>query len=98
MPPASSRIPSATPRRAWRWAIGAGCLVGAGVGALMMWIAWHHNAQGEFHEAGIIHWAAWLAVGWSSALVVAIPVAAIIYVVWRASTAMPPAEGPPRAG
>ena len=98
MASASTRVPGSPPHHAWRFAIVAGSIVGLSVGAVMMWIAWNHNSQGEFHEAGTIHWAPWLAVGWTWALVVAIPVAGIVYALRRAGTAIAPAEGPPRAG
>jgi hypothetical protein len=56
------------------------------VAALMMYIAWQHNSQGELYEAGEIHWAAWLAVGWSWALALWVPLAALAAAVWGATT------------
>ena len=34
--------------------------------ASMMYVAWEHNPQGEFHEtdgSGTIHWLSWLPIG-----------------------------------
>lgn len=39
---------------------GAAGLVLAGV---MMYIAWQHNPQGEFHSAGRVEWGPWLSLG-----------------------------------
>jgi hypothetical protein len=43
-----------------------------------MWVAWDHNPQGEFHEAGVIHWREWAPIGvlWAGAVfaVVFVPV------------------------
>ena len=47
------------------WAILITLAPGLLLGAVMMYVAWDHNPQGEFHEAGIIHWDAWLTVGLS---------------------------------
>jgi len=35
-------------------------IVGTLCGAAMLHVTWLHNPQGEFHEAGTIHWAPWL--------------------------------------
>ena len=56
------------------------------IAALMMYVGWQHNSQGEFHEQGVIHWAAWLAVGWTSFLVLWAPLAALAVIV-RGATA-----------
>jgi hypothetical protein len=39
------------------------CVVAAAIAALAMYAAWNHNPQLVFHENGVIHWGAWLAVG-----------------------------------
>ena len=41
-------------------------LFGLGGAAFMMYAAWQHNPQGEFHEtdgSGTIHWLSWLPIG-----------------------------------
>jgi len=41
-------------------------LAGLMVAASMMYVAWDHNPQGEFHEldgSGTIHWLSWLPIG-----------------------------------
>jgi hypothetical protein len=38
-------------------------VVGASVAAFMMYVAWQHNPQGEFHDDAGIHWLPWLGVG-----------------------------------
>ncbi len=40
-----------------------GVLVGLAVAALIMYIAWVHNPQLEYHEPGNIHWGHWLFLG-----------------------------------
>lgn len=55
------------------------------VAALMMYVAWQHNPQGEFHDAEEVHWAAWLAVGWSWFLGLWVPFAALASALWGAS-------------
>ena len=50
-------------RRPWRTGVLAGIASGIVVGAFAMAAAWDHNPQGEFHDAGGIHWVGWLAVG-----------------------------------
>ena len=56
------------------WVLGLLC-PGISVGALMMFIAWQHNPQGEFHEGRVIHWQALLTVGVGWCLVVTAVVA-----------------------
>lgn len=86
--PPDERAPHPRPaRRHWPVALATGIVAGALVGGLMMSIAWEHNPQGEFHEAGVIHWGSWLAVGMSWALVVGVPLAVVAYVVRRAGEA-----------
>ena len=55
------------------------------IAALMMYVAWQHNSQGEFHEDGMVHWASWLAVGWSWFLGLWVPLAAFAVAVWGAT-------------
>ena len=45
-------------------------LPGLLLGGFMMYVAWEHNPQGEFHEQALIHWDAWLGIGlsWSVAV------------------------------
>jgi hypothetical protein len=45
------------------FAFGFICFIAAVVAALMMYVAWDHNSQLAFHEDGIIHFDAWLAIG-----------------------------------
>lgn len=48
------------------WLVAAGfCLLGVVVAALMMYVAWEHNPQGEFHDETGIHWFYWLGIGFS---------------------------------
>lgn len=47
----------------WARALLLATAAGLLVAAPMMYIAWQHNSQGEFHENGQIHWGAWLGVG-----------------------------------
>lgn len=59
-----------------RHALGFSLLPGLIVAALVMWIAWEHNAQGEIHneETGI-DWAYWFLIGASWFVVISgIPV------------------------
>ena len=52
----------ASPRRLFIRATSAGAVIGLLLAALMMYIAWQHNPDGEFHEAGVVH-ARWLRLG-----------------------------------
>lgn len=52
-----------TRSRAWVLAVLVGFLPAGVVAALMLYVAWQHNPQGEFHEAGIVHWGSWLSIG-----------------------------------
>lgn len=38
-------------------------LFGLLVGGLMMYAAWQHNPQGEFHDETGVHWGYWLLLG-----------------------------------
>jgi hypothetical protein len=54
------------PRLTIGWlALAAVCFLGGSLGAWMMYMAWQHNPQGEFHEPGVIHWVLWLTIGLS---------------------------------
>lgn len=46
---------SASPRRLFIRGASAGAFIGLLVAALMMYVAWQHNPDGVFHEAGAIH-------------------------------------------
>lgn len=50
---------------------GGFCLLGLCLGALMMYAAWDHNPQGEFHDETGIHWLTWLGIGFSWLVAVA---------------------------
>ena len=57
--------------------------------ALMMYAAWDHNPQGEFHEtdgSGTIHWLSWLPIGaiWFGACfgLAWLPASAVELAVW----------------
>lgn len=49
----------------WTRALLLAAAAGILVAAPMMYIAWQHNPQGDFHEAGRIHWGPWLSVGFN---------------------------------
>ena len=53
---------SVLPHRRFVQATAVGAVFGLLLAALMMYIAWQHNPDGEFHAAGAIH-AAWLQLG-----------------------------------
>ena len=40
-------------------------LIGLAVGAFMMYVAWKHNPQGEFHDETGVYWGYWLLLGFS---------------------------------
>ena len=52
------------------------------VGGLMMYIAWQHNPQGEFHGTNGVEWSAWLLVGASWFVPVTVAAAVVVGVVW----------------
>jgi hypothetical protein len=60
-----------------------GLLPAVVVAALLMYIAWQHNPQGEFHESGRIHWGDWLLLGFVYALPVWLIGATVAAVVLR---------------
>ena len=64
----------------------------------MMAVAWDHNPQGGFHEAGVVRWSDWLFVGGSWFVVIAIIISAVVYVGLRAWTAASKVENLPPAG
>ena len=43
--------------------VAVGVFVGLTAAALMMYIAWEHNPQLEYHVPGNIHWGHWLFLG-----------------------------------
>ena len=71
-------------------ATAVGLVLGVGVGALMMRLAWIHNAQGEIHEAGRVDWGYWLLIGVSWALPVAVATGGMAWLVLRATHEPPP--------
>ena len=65
-------------KRAIAILVGFCAVVGAGVGALMMYAAWEHNPQGAYYELGwdgvrVIHWGYWGLIGASWFLIVFVP-------------------------
>jgi hypothetical protein len=40
-------------------------LIGLAVAAFMMYVAWQHNPQGEFHDETGVYWGYWLLLGFS---------------------------------
>lgn len=54
------------------WLVAGGfCLLGFCLGALMLYVAWDHNPQGEFRDETGVHWLAWLGIGFSWFIAVA---------------------------
>lgn len=54
------------------WLVAAGfCSLGIVVAAFMMYVAWDHNPQGEFHDETGIHWGSWLSVGFGGFIFIA---------------------------
>ena len=45
----------------------------------MMYVAWQHNPQGEFHDTAGINWLNWLAIGFSW-FIPSIPVCAVLII------------------
>lgn len=45
--------------------LGVFTLIGLAVGAFMMYVAWKHNPQGEFHDETRVFWGYWLLLGFS---------------------------------
>jgi len=44
--------------------VAALCIPGMAIAALVMYMAWQHNPQGEFHDnRGTVEWAQWLGYG-----------------------------------
>lgn len=50
-------------KRVLVWSCAAGFLLGAAVGALMMYAAWQHNPQQSIHGEAGVDWGYWLAIG-----------------------------------
>lgn len=68
--------------RIWIRSIVAASLLGVVVRGLMMYIAWQHNPQGEFHDVDGVHWLSWLAIGLSWFAPVFVVAIMVIGVVW----------------
>lgn len=49
----------------WRAGVLLGSAVGLMVAAVIMYIAWDHNAQGEIHNEFGVSWGYWLLIGLS---------------------------------
>ena len=49
----------------WRSGITLGAVIGALVASGMLYVAWDHNPQGEFHGELGVNWANWLFLGFS---------------------------------
>lgn len=64
-----------TRSRAWVLAAFAGFLPAAAVAVLMLYVAWQHNPQGEFHDGGMVHWFSWLWIGAAWFVTIGVPVA-----------------------
>ena len=75
-----------------------GASVGALAAAATMTAAWDHNPQGEFHEAGVVHWADWLFVGGSWFVVIGLGVSFVAYLGLRSWAALTGARDRPPAG
>ena len=72
--------------RALAWSFVAPLVIAFTWGAAMMYVAWQHNPQEEFHGTGVIHWSEWLAVGlihFAFAFVAALPLVAIVWLALR---------------
>jgi hypothetical protein len=55
------------------WVLSISVLFGTALGGVIMYIAWQHNPQGEFHQAGTVHWAHWLSLGGLWAALIILP-------------------------
>ena len=64
-------------RLSWRMAAVVGVTLGAVVAALLMYVAWIHNAQGEIHNGKEIEWRYWLLIGASWFVVSSVVISAI---------------------
>jgi hypothetical protein len=62
---------TSSPATSWEliaWLVAGGfCLLGLCLGALIMFAAWDHNPQGEFHEETGVHWLYWPLRNWGVA-------------------------------
>jgi hypothetical protein len=59
-------------------------VLGLAVAALMMYIGWQHNSQGEFYDETGVHWGYWLFLGFSWFIVITgIPYAVAVAVLIR---------------
>lgn len=61
------QLSTSSPASSWEqiaWLVAGGfCLLGFCLAVLMMYVAWDHNPQGEFHDETGIHWLVWLGIG-----------------------------------
>ena len=64
-------------RQSWKPAVVVGAVAGLAVTAAMMYIAWQHNPQGEFHDETGVHWLNWFAIGVPWLFAVAPPAALV---------------------
>jgi hypothetical protein len=55
------------------WVLLISTVIGLVLGGAMMYIAWGHNPQGEFHEEGVVHWGPWLLLGVTWAAFIILP-------------------------
>lgn len=62
----------------WKRAGAVGAATGLSIAALMMYVAWQHNPQGEFHDESAVHWLAWISIGAGWLVAVAPPVALVV--------------------
>src|SRR5580765_5635892 len=71
----------------WVRAVGLSSAIALGVSVVVMWIAWQHNPQGEFHEQRDVSWGSWLYVGASWYVVTFVLFATttwgVLQLVWR---------------
>jgi phosphate/sulfate permease len=68
-------------RQPWKPPVVVGAVAGFAVAAAMMYIAWQHNPQGEFHDETGVHWFSWFRIGISWLLAVAPPAALVVAVI-----------------
>jgi hypothetical protein len=61
----------------WKTGTMFGIVSGLLVAALVMYVAWQHNAQGEIHDEFGVHWGYWLLVGFSWFVPVAVTISLI---------------------
>jgi hypothetical protein len=64
-------------RHPWKTGALFGNLVGLSVAAVMMYVAWEHNLQGEIHNEDGVSWAYWFLIGLSWFIPVAVPLSLV---------------------